>query len=121
MNANIPATELGRELTSVLSGVRRQGESVLIEQDGEAVATLEPVGASRGATWRTLTQALPDQPTGDVDFAADLEDVQRNQPEIQITVRPSESTRAPSSRASGNSSTSIYCHVPFPLSESPWR
>jgi len=122
MNANIPATELGRELTSVLSLVRRHGESFLvIEQDGEAIATLERVGASRGATWRTLTQALPDQPTGDVDFAADLEDVQRNQPEIQITVRPSESTRAPSSRASGNSSTSIYCHVPFPLSGSPWR
>jgi len=58
MIANIPATELGRELTSVLSRVRRQGESFLIKQDGEAVATLEPVGASRGATWRTLTQAL---------------------------------------------------------------
>ena len=59
MNANIPATELGRELTSVLSLVRRHGESFLvIEQDGEAIATLEPVGASRGATWRTLTQAL---------------------------------------------------------------
>lgn len=121
MNANIPATELGQELASVLSRVRRQGESVLIEQDGKAVATLEPVGASRGATWRTLTQALPDRPIGDVDFAADLEEVQRHQPEIQITVRPNSSIRAPSSRSSGNNSTSIYCHVPFPLSGSSWR
>ncbi len=44
MNANIPATELRWELASVLSGVRRKGESFLIAQDGEAVATLEPVG-----------------------------------------------------------------------------
>jgi len=89
MNANIPATELGRELASVLSRVRRKGESFLIEQDGEAVASLEPVGASRGATWRTLTQALPDRPIGDLDVAADLEDVQRNQAEMPTIVWPS--------------------------------
>jgi len=102
MNANIPATGLGRELASVLSRVRRQGESVLVEQDGEAVATLEPVGASRGATWRTLTQALHDRSIGNIDVAADLEDVQRNQPEIPTNVWPSESTPASSSHPSGS-------------------
>ncbi len=87
MDANIPTTELRWELASVLSGVRRQGESILvIEQDGEAVATLEPVGASRGATWRTLTQALPDRPIGDIDVAADLEDVQRHHADMPTTV-----------------------------------
>jgi len=90
ISANIPATELGRELTSVLSRVRRHCESFLvIEQDGEAIATLEAVGASRGATWRTMTEALRGWPSGDVDFAADLEEVQRNQPEIPTTVWPS--------------------------------
>ena len=89
INANIPATELRWELASVLSRVRRQGESFLIEQDGEAVASLEPMGASPGTTWRTLTHALHDRSIGDIDFAADLEDVQRNQPEMPTTVWPS--------------------------------
>ncbi|MDQ2741138.1 MAG: hypothetical protein M3Z66_02385 [Chloroflexota bacterium] len=89
MKAKISATELGREFASVLSRVRRQGESFLIEEDGEAVATLEPMGPSRGATWHTLTHALCDRPIGDIDFAPDLEDVQRNQPEMPINVWPS--------------------------------
>jgi len=90
MKAKISATELGRELAAILDRVRRQGQSFLIEidQDGEAVATLEPVGASHGVTWRTLSKALRDQPVGDADFAADLEDVQRIQPETPATVWP---------------------------------
>jgi antitoxin (DNA-binding transcriptional repressor) of toxin-antitoxin stability system len=71
MKAKISATELGRELASVLSRVRRQGESFLIEQDGEAVTTLEPLGASPGGTGRTLTNALRGLPDGDRDVAAD--------------------------------------------------
>lgn len=53
MRAKISATELGRGLSAVLHRDRRQGHSCLIEQDSEAVATLEPLGAPRGVTWRT--------------------------------------------------------------------
>lgn len=81
--------ELGRELTAILDRVRCHGSSFLIEQDGEAVATLEPVGTSGGATWGTLAQALRDRPIGDGEFAADLEEIQRNQPEMPASVWPS--------------------------------
>jgi hypothetical protein len=101
MRAKIPATEPGRELAAVQNRVRRQGHSFLIEQDGEAVATLEPMGASRGVTWRTLTPALRDLPDGDVDFAADFETVQRIQPEMPTNVWPIRSIQASSSRSSG--------------------
>jgi len=52
MKAKISATELGRELTAILDRVRRHSSSCLIEQDGEAVVTLEPAGTPGGATWR---------------------------------------------------------------------
>lgn len=85
MRARISATELGRELAAVLNRVRLQGQSFLIEQDAEAVATLE---ASRGVTWRTLTETRRDLPDGDVDFVTDLEEVQRNQSGIPAIVWP---------------------------------
>lgn len=53
MRAKTSATELTRELAADLHSVHRQGQSFLIEQDGEAVATREPVGASCGAAGRT--------------------------------------------------------------------
>ncbi len=89
MKARISATELGRDLAAILDRVRRQRYSFLIEQDGEAVATLEPVGAAHVATWRTLTEELRGWSIGDVDFAADLEEVQRNQPDMPATAWPS--------------------------------
>jgi len=88
MRAKISATELGRGLSAVLNRVRRQGLSFLIKQDSEAVATLEPLGAPRGVTWRTLKAALRTLLDADPDFAADLEEVHRNQPKIPNNVRP---------------------------------
>jgi len=88
MRAKTSATELARELAADLHWVHRQGQSFLIEQDGEAVATLEPLGVSPGSTWRTLTNALRGLPNGDRDFASDLEEVQRNQPDIPTDVWP---------------------------------
>ena len=73
---------------AVLDRVRRQGQSFLIEQDGEVVATLEPTGATRGATWRTLAQALREVPSADADFAVDLEEIQRSQPEMPAAMWP---------------------------------
>ena len=88
MRAKISATELGRELAAILDRVRLERQSFLIEQDGEAVATLEPLRAVRGTTWPTLTEALRELPDTDVDFAADLEEIQRNQPEVPATMWP---------------------------------
>ncbi len=53
------------------------------------MAALEPVNASRGTTWRMLTEVLGERPVGDFDFAAALEDVQRHQPDMPTTVRSS--------------------------------
>lgn len=68
-----------------------------------------------------LTIALDNQPIRDIDFAADLEEVQRNQPEMSTTVWPGQLTLTSSTRSSGNSSPSIYWNVPFPMSGSRWR
>jgi antitoxin (DNA-binding transcriptional repressor) of toxin-antitoxin stability system len=78
MRARISATELGRELAAILDRVRLERQSFLIEQDGEAVATLEPVRAARGTTWPTLSEALRELPDTDVDFAAGLEEAHRH-------------------------------------------
>ncbi len=77
MRAKISASELGRERAAVLDRVRHRGQAFLIEQDGEVVATPEPVGLARSATWKTLSQALHELPDTDEDFAGDLEEVQR--------------------------------------------
>jgi antitoxin (DNA-binding transcriptional repressor) of toxin-antitoxin stability system len=88
MRARISATELGRELAAILDRVRLERQSFLITQDGEAVATLEPLRAVRGTTWSTLAEALAELPEIDIDFAADLEEIQRNQPEVPAAMWP---------------------------------
>jgi hypothetical protein len=88
MRTRISASELGQELEAVLARVRCEGQSFLIEQDGQAVASLDPTGVVPGATWHTLEQALRELPDSDIDFAADLEEVQRKQPDIPTTLWP---------------------------------
>jgi antitoxin (DNA-binding transcriptional repressor) of toxin-antitoxin stability system len=88
MKARISASELGRELAKVLDRVRREGQSYLIEQDGEAIASLEPTEVVRSTTWHTLEQALDDLPDTDVDFVADLGEVQREQSDIPAIMWP---------------------------------
>lgn len=80
--------ELGRDLVAVLDRVRRRGDSFLIEQDGEAVAILEPMETAGNATWRTLSKVLRDLPNDDLDFADDLTEIQRNQPEMPASAWP---------------------------------
>ena len=87
MRARISVTELSRELQSILDRVHWQGDSFVIEQDGEAVAALEPVAGV--ATWSSLAKDLRDVPLPDAAFAADLEEIQRNQPEVPTDVWPS--------------------------------
>jgi antitoxin (DNA-binding transcriptional repressor) of toxin-antitoxin stability system len=89
MRARISVTDLSRDLVAVLDRVHRQGESFLIEQDGETVAALEPVTGPHVATWSTLAAVLRDVPHPDAAFAADLEEIQRQQPEVPADVWPS--------------------------------
>lgn len=59
----------------------------MVERDGEALAALEPVGGA--ATWSTLAAALRGAPRPDDEFAARLEDIQRNQLDAPTDVWPS--------------------------------
>jgi antitoxin (DNA-binding transcriptional repressor) of toxin-antitoxin stability system len=87
MKARISVTELSQDLRSILDRVRRRGDSFLIEQDGEAVAALEPVAAA--ATWASLAKQLGDAPHPGSEFATDLEEIQRHQPDVPTDVWPS--------------------------------
>jgi len=80
MKTKISATQLSRDLATVLDQVRRRGDSYLIEQDGEAIATLEP--AAGVTTWSSLAKDLHSEPRPDLAFADDLEQIQRRQPEL---------------------------------------
>jgi antitoxin (DNA-binding transcriptional repressor) of toxin-antitoxin stability system len=86
MRTRISAGDLGRELQDILDRVYRRGDSFLIEREGEAIAALEPVPAA--TTWSDLAQALRDVPGPDADFAADLEDIQSNQPVTTSRLSP---------------------------------
>jgi antitoxin (DNA-binding transcriptional repressor) of toxin-antitoxin stability system len=89
VRATISVTDLSRDLPTILDRVHYQGESFLIERDGETVAVLEPVTGPRVATWSTLAAALRDVPHPDAAFADDLEQIQRHQPELPNDVWPS--------------------------------
>ena len=67
----ITATELGRNLSDVLSRVQYQGESFLIQRNGQPVATLGP--ARRGVSLRELLVELEKLRIEDSSFADDLE------------------------------------------------
>jgi antitoxin (DNA-binding transcriptional repressor) of toxin-antitoxin stability system len=97
MRARISVDDFSDDPGAILDRVR-QGDSFLIEQDGDAVAALEPVGPRAAATWRSLAAALENEPSADPAFADDLEDIQRNQPAVPTDAWHSESTRACSSR-----------------------
>ena len=74
MASRITVTDLNRELQSILERVRQGGDSFVIEQDGEAVATLGP--PSETATWATLAAAVRGAGMTDPEFAADLDEIQ---------------------------------------------
>lgn len=80
---------LCRCVAVVLDRFHHHGQSSLLVQDGEAIPTMEPLGAAHGATWHPLSEELRELPDTDSEFAADLEAVQRNQPELPDTVWPS--------------------------------
>jgi antitoxin (DNA-binding transcriptional repressor) of toxin-antitoxin stability system len=82
MDATISETELAQHLPEILNRVRDGGEAFVIERDGEALAALGPARRASAATWRTLAEQLAAIPLADPSFADDLEDIQRNQPQV---------------------------------------
>jgi hypothetical protein len=87
MKARISVTDLSQKPRSILDRVHRRGDSLLIQQVGEALAVLEPVV---GATiWTSMTATIRDTPHPDAAIAADLRGVQRNQPGVPTDERPS--------------------------------
>ena len=53
------------------------------------MAALEPATTKEGATWASLAKDLHDVPRPDSAFAADLEEIQRQQPEAPTDAWPS--------------------------------
>lgn len=70
MPTEITATELGRNLSDVLSRVQYQGESFVIQRNGRPIATLQPAG--RSTSLHELLRELAELRTGDALFADDL-------------------------------------------------
>ena len=73
-------------LRIVLDGVHLRRASLVIGQDGEAVAAMEPVAGA--ATSSCPAKDLRGVVRPDAAFAADLEEVQRNQREVPTDVWP---------------------------------
>ena len=69
----ISTTELTLGLTDVLRRVRERGEYFEIEQEGQPVAMLTPVGAKSHFTGNDLVRLLKRLPSPDEAFADDLE------------------------------------------------
>lgn len=85
MRATISVLDFSENPSAIMDRVRR-GDSFLIEQDGEAIAALEPVGVRGAPSWQTLMKTLHDGPSGDPEIAAALEEIQRNQPDLPADV-----------------------------------
>ena len=83
METTITATELGRNLSSVLNRVRYRRESFRVERNGEVVATLvPPEEVAKVSTWGDFIELLRTLPPPDDRFADDLEEVHRSQGEL---------------------------------------
>jgi len=75
MATKLTATELAKRLSEVLSRARYQGESFVIERNGEPVATIGPPEVPMGATLDELVGELRKVPRPDDQFADDLEEI----------------------------------------------
>ena len=95
----ITATELAKSLSDILSRVYYQGESFVIERNGQVVAALMPPESHTGVTLGELVAKLRERGLLPVDdkFADDLEAIQASQPLLGDTPWDSWSIRACSS------------------------
>jgi antitoxin (DNA-binding transcriptional repressor) of toxin-antitoxin stability system len=89
MEKKITATELAKNLSSVLSRVQYRGDRFVVERNGEAVASLGPVEGHSGIKVRELFGLLSQLPRPDEGFADDLEAIQAAQPTTEFPEWPS--------------------------------
>lgn len=73
MKTVVSATTLARRLGDVLGRIRYRRDSFVIERNGVAVATLEPIETDSGATARAALAAWREAAGQDADFADALE------------------------------------------------
>jgi antitoxin (DNA-binding transcriptional repressor) of toxin-antitoxin stability system len=89
METTITAMELARSLSDVLNRVRYRNERFVIQRNGETIATIAPSGPVRGVTLREIAEKLRGLEMPGDGFADDLEEIQANQPMMEITDWPS--------------------------------
>lgn len=74
MTSRITLAELAERLPDVLERVRTNGESIVVEGDGMALATIAPPPVAKARSWRELVEQLAELPRPDDKFADDLEE-----------------------------------------------
>ena len=82
MEKKITATELAKSLSDILSRVHYQGETFVIERNGETVATLAPPESRTQVTFGELISRLKERHAPLEGFADDLEEIQASQPKV---------------------------------------
>lgn len=89
METRITATELARNVSSILNRIRYRGERFVVERNGETIAVLAPPQESSRKPIRDLIEALNAMGWPDEDFAKDLEEIQARQGPAQYREWPS--------------------------------
>ena len=79
METKITATELARNLSTILNRVRYRGERFRVERNGEVVAILAPTEERKAITWGEFIKLWEELPRPDDKFADDLEEIHRAQ------------------------------------------
>lgn len=86
MEKRITATQAVREFSELLNKIKFKGDHYIIERSGKPVARMEPIKeANTTKTLKELKSLLKELPRLDDEldaFAADLEDIWKNQPPL---------------------------------------
>ena len=79
----ITATELSTSTSEILSRVCSEGESFVIERNGQSVAYLGPTRLERRSTWKDVERAFENIPwPADEGFADDVQSVRDSQEQL---------------------------------------
>lgn len=78
METKISPTELAERLSDVLERVRG-GERIVVQSDGETIATIAPPERTKVFTWGEFVALMNSLEWPDEDFADDLREIQAMQ------------------------------------------
>ena len=87
MANRISTAELIDRLPDILDRIHTGGERFVVERDGQALATIGPVGDGHDVTWTEFVERLAGIPRPDDQFADDLEAIHA---EMNVPVEPPE-------------------------------